>query len=404
MSERIFEQQPVSLDELRHYGVKGMKWGVINADRGGDRKAAKTEKRETKAKNLEVQAAKTDIRVKELKSERDALPTGVKGVAPRVKKNAEINQQVAYRDQLRKDANSIRKSGLTTQQKQLIVGGLLVGGVLALGYANVKMETGEFNALKLRGAALLRGKKFEFNRDKSLAAAMSPDEIIQNVSKGVNPNYASAGGQMNCRRCSFAYELRRRGFDVAATPTAIGAGHTETGLINALSPGQRNRNGAESLSSMVVGSGTGIRTRLAGDKRENPAETRSIVWPKAGAAAATPGRVAAPPTFAEIMGGASVNRAAARENILKSIGSQPKGARGEIVFDFGAFGHSMSYEIFDSGPVIFDNQKAVKYDLSDTDSISKMFDKWGDATSAEATRLDNLDLDYNFLARWATNA
>lgn len=404
MSDRIFEQQPVSLDELRHYGVKGMKWGVINEDRGGDRKAAKAEKREKKASALDVQAAKADIRVKELEAERSAIPSGIKTVPATIKKNAEINQQVAYRDQLRKDADSIRKSGLTTQQKQLIVGGLLVAGVMAVGYANVKMETGEFNAMKLRGAALLRGKKFEFNRDKSLAASMTPDEIIQNVSKGVNPNYASAGGQMNCRRCSFAYELRRRGFDVAATPTAIGAGHTETGLINALSPGQRNRNGAESLSSMVVGSGTGIRTRLSGDKRENPAETRSIVWPKAQAKAAPSGKIAMPPTLAELLGGASVNRAAARENIIKSIGSQPKGARGEIVFDFGAFGHSMSYEIFDSGPVIFDNQKAVKYDLSDADSISKMFDKWGDATSAEVTRLDNVDLDYNFLARWATNA
>lgn len=395
MSDRIFAQQPVSLDELRHYGVKGMKWGVINAERGGDRKGAKQEKRETKAKNLEIQAAKTDVRVKELKAERNALPTGVTGVAPRIKKNAEINQQVAYRDQLRKDANSIRKSGLTTQQKQLIVGGLLVGGVLALGYANVKMETGEFNAMKLRGAALLRGKKFEFNRDKSLAAAMTPDEIIQNVSKGVNPNYASAGGQMNCRRCSFAYELRRRGFDVAATPTAIGAGHTETGLINALSPGKRNRNGAESLSSMVVGDGTNIRTQLQGDKRSNPAQTSSIKWPKF---------IDNP---VEGFPGESFKSSAtpvAQANILKTLGSQPKGARGEIVFDFGAFGHSMSYEIFDSGPVIFDNQKAVKYDLSDKDAIRNMFDKWGDATGAEATRLDNVDLDYNFLARWATNA
>ncbi len=39
---------------------------------------------------------------------------------------------------------------------------------------------------------------------------------------------------MNCRRCTFAYEMRRRGYDVAATRTTNGRGQTAVGVYNAL--------------------------------------------------------------------------------------------------------------------------------------------------------------------------
>ena len=35
---------------------------------------------------------------------------------------------------------------------------------------------------------------------------------------------------MNCRRCTFAYELSRRGYDVQATKTLIGTGQDANGM------------------------------------------------------------------------------------------------------------------------------------------------------------------------------
>jgi hypothetical protein len=58
----------------------------------------------------------------------------------------------------------------------------------------------------------------------------------------------------------------------------------------------------------------------------------------------------------------------------------------------------MAYEVVDGVPHIFDSQKGTLY------NSSKMVEsKWDGFHGAEITRLDNVDLDLNFLTRWATN-
>jgi hypothetical protein len=85
--------------------------------------------------------------------------------------------------------------------------------------------------------------------------------------------------------------------------------------------------------------------------------------------------------------------------VLAELAKQPNGARGEVMFKFPNFGHSMAYEIVDGVPHIFDSQKGTLYNAS----TKYVESKWDGFTGAEIRRLDNVPLDLNFLSRWATN-
>jgi hypothetical protein len=108
------------------------------------------------------------------------------------------------------------------------------------------------------------------------------------------------------------------------------------------------------------------------------------------------------PTVSEILkrGSSAVpDTLSSSKKVLDELAKQPNGARGEVMFKFPNFGHSMAYEIVDGVPHIFDSQKGTLYN-----SATKMVEsKWDGFTGAEIRRLDNLDLDMNFLSRWATN-
>lgn len=58
----------------------------------------------------------------------------------------------------------------------------------------------------------------------------------------------------------------------------------------------------------------------------------------------------------------------------------------------------MAYEIFDGKPVIFDAQTGKAFD-----SVKAMSDSM-DIGGAGFTRLDNLDLNTDYLRRWVRNA
>lgn len=366
-------------EALLHYGVKGMRWGVRNVDRpAGDRDAAKQQKRDEKVANVRARAAKAEVRIKEIDDEIAATKPGIRGAYKRSDLVQQRQQVVSYRDQLNKTAEAVEAGRMTPTQKKLLITGAIVGGVLLANYGAGKIQSGEARVMMERGKARLRGKPFEFNRNDAFAHASTPDDVISKVLPGINPNYSVPGGQMNCRRCTFTYELRRRGFDVEATTSAVGYGQSETGLINALTPGRRNVNRSTSLSSMVVTGADNIRTKAFGDTRINPA------------------------------GLTSVKSGADRKSLFDAINSQPAGARGEAVFNFGAFGHSLAYEKFHDGSIrIFDSQKGKSYDVGDGASYSSFVDKWGGATAlknVEITRLDDIALDTNFVARWAKNS
>ncbi len=84
------------------------------------------------------------------------------------------------------------------------------------------------------------------------------------------------------------------------------------------------------------------------------------------------------------------------------MSKQPSGARGEAVFDMGAFAHSMQWEIFDGVPHIFDSQKGSHFPVT-PEGLNALMDKWGEPSSTQLTRLDNVDLDLDFLNRWVRN-
>lgn len=66
---------------------------------------------------------------------------------------------------------------------------------------------------------------------------------MRDVIRGVNPKYGQPGSKMNCRRCTFTYEMRRRGYDVEATRSTKGIGQTGLGLAYGVTPGKKGPTG-----------------------------------------------------------------------------------------------------------------------------------------------------------------
>ena len=104
------------------------------------------------------------------------------------------------------------------------------------------------------------GKDFLL-REKGIGYKLKPelrdpnldvDGIMSKVVPAINPDYGKFGTKMNCRRATFAYEMRRRGYDVAATRTPTGRGQDISGQYNVLHP---------NVNLAPVGF-TGIFTRL----------------------------------------------------------------------------------------------------------------------------------------------
>ena len=359
-------------EALAHYGVKGMRWGVRKKDEP-TRSERKQEKRDIKVANLTAQAAKADIRVAELDKQLAATPKKLSTFGVRNDLQNQRNATANYSKNRTETAEAIREGRLTPNQKRLIVGGAITAGVVLAAYGTTKIESGEFNSLKLRGQALVQRRSSPFHKNPDYAGPKTADQLL-GVMKGINPGYNRPGGQMNCRRSTFTYELRRRGYDVVATTSSVGYGQSESGLLNALSPGKRNVNSGLSLSSNVA-RGLGIRNKAAGDKRKSIGDRFEV------------------------------SDAKDRKSFIDAFKSQPDGARGESVFNFGAFGHSLAYEKVGGKVYIFDTQKNKRYDTSKPEEYDSFLYKWGydRVKDVQITRLDNLDLDEKFVSRWSTN-
>lgn len=382
----IHDNKPSLEEAVVHFGAKGMHWGIRKAE---DKAApsgpsAKQQKRETKAQGFQIRADVANVHIAELSRDLKALPPGLKTAYKRSSMKQDLQLQTAHRDQLLKDSEAARSGKLTSNQKKLIIGGIAVAAIVGVLAVGVMKESGQGNSLMLRGQAALSGKKFEFKKDASLAGKMSPMNVLNKVGKQVNPNYSQPGGKMNCRRSTFTHELRRRGFDVHATTSETGFGQSESGLINAITTRGRDRFGATSVSQMIVG-GKGVRGQISGDSRVNPVKTLLSV------------KIPVPTRNVSDAAVASSSHKAIRDALMK----QPDGSRGEVLFNFRQFGHSMAYEVFDGKPMIFDSQKGVMYDMAE--GLGKLTEKWGRPIGLDITRLDNLPLDMKFLSRWATN-
>lgn len=376
---------PIVADELKHYGVKGMKWGVrkdreTKAQRRRSREERKTQKRETKAKKFEMKASAFSKEIEAIDKQLDSLSRLSKW-NPMVQfakadRKALRNQLIAERDRALKDAERSKNGKLTSTQRKVVAGAVITTAVVGAVGLTIASDTGQLNEAKLRVEKILGKKDSVFNKKPEYAKAYSnPEDILQNVVKDINPNYKTAGGQMNCRRCSFTYELRRRGYDVEATTSSIGSGQSASGFLNAVSKDGKRFNRLTSMSTPVT-QGKRVNALLDGDKRKSNIKQELIE-----------GRIS---KISEM-------------DIADRITKQPPGARGEIVFNMKSFAHSLAYENVNGKPVMFDTQKGRMYDLSDKSSYMKFVSKWGNPQEVLISRLDNVDLDEEFLARWSTN-
>lgn len=351
---------------LAHYGVLGMKWGVTKEVRIKNRLV----KRETQAKKFDSKAAIFQTRINELRSIKTRNPYRQHAI------NDAVDIVTKDRNTAIKDASAKRQGKLTSEQKKVIVGASIVAGLIATKIAYDGTQSGEFRRIAEKGKAFLQGKKFDFAKKASLTdATLDANQILQSVVKQVNPDYGDIGTKMNCRRATFAYEMRRRGYDVMATRTTNAYGQHGAGLLNAITPGEKFKN----TSIPGVMTRAMYETAIKGTGKATP-----LLDINSGVAAGARNKV--------FGGGTPIN-------IFDALKQEANGSRGELgVMWAGGGGHSMAYEIVKGAPVIFDNQSGKMYESAEA------LEKMGDIASSGYTRLDNIPLNTDYLMRWVRDA
>ena len=339
-------------EALAHYGVKGMKWGVRKDDR-----PARSDRR----------AAGYDKKVARTQKEIDRIQALPKSKWSYVQKNRDsyVRDLEQYKSIQQKNADDIRAgSKLTDSQRKILIGAGVAAGVLAA-YGTYKyIDSGQLNARK--------GE--EWKKREDLKGEKSIDDIMHDVVTPINRGYGGLGTKMNCRRCTFAYEMRRRGNDVQATKSSSATGQHVGGLLNAT----EGTNYGVSRLSLLTGymkemdSGGPLTDALEGKTSlgKNPI---SFGYPTPSAKAS---------------------------QIFSALSSHSNGARGEISVAWIMGGaHSMAWEIVGGKPVIIDAQTGKKW--TDSRSFETVAQNMKEAGF---TRLDNIPLNEQFLRRWLANA
>lgn len=373
-------------DFLAHYGVRGMKWGQRkredsgggdNSSQGPTRTERRDAKRETKAKGFEGKAANLNVTIKDLDAQINALPPGVKSVYKRQALKDVRTEVVKDRDRAVKDVQAVREGRLTSTQKKVVIGASIVAGLAATYVIQDQIQSGNATRLIAKGKERISGEAFAFKKNPNLANPnFDVEDIHHHVVKKINPDYGAIGTKMNCRRATFSYEMRRRGYDVQATKTTNANGQNVMGLLNATSPGKKIQ-------------GTGVFNVMANVTRDKIRYDKGESSP-----AYDLMKNFAPGGKEKIPQGYSV------DSIFDTLGKQPNGSRGElgVAWSMGG-GHSMAYEIVKGKPVIFDAQSGKVFDAAE-----KFFKDMPSVANAGFTRLDNLELNSDYLMRWMTNA
>lgn len=243
---------------------------------------------------------------------------------------------------------------------------LIVGAAVVAAYATYKfVDSGQAHQLAVEGQSIvnrmLGSDASVFKKNDALSSASGVDEIMSTVVSRINPEYGQLGTTNNCRRCTFAYEMSRRGYDVRATKTLGGTGQAAKGFSSVI--GERF-----SIPSLF---------KEAGDFNS--------------------------PDFTD-----RLNKALSRHGTAIVKGSNPfelltefpNGARGEVAVAWSVGGmHSMAWEIIDGAPVIFDCQTQSRYS-----SLADLGQRAAYIGAIAVNRLDNVELDTHFLERWLANA
>ena len=351
---------------LEHYGRKGMQWGVVNDDdapSSNSTKASQLKKDSVtpeQAAKREAKAVKYDTAATKLRTEQASLQKRL-DKSPSAFEKHQLKNEIKEIDKLaktaEKDAIAAREGRMSSRKKKLLVGAAVAGGLVAT-YGSYKMtQSGQFTSMATKGKAHLNGNPMDlFKKNSKLANPdYSADDIMKNVIPGVNPGYGKWGTNMNCRRATFAYEMRRRGYDVQATRTSNASGQTALGVVDA-------------MTTKKLDKGTKMRSAL---------EDYAYGLGKVGFETED------------------------RTSIFKRLEQEPDRSRGEfaVAWKSGMPGipggaHSMAYEIIKGKAHIFDAQTGEEY------KNSQNTDMFYNIQSAAFTRLDNATLNENFLSKW----
>ena len=364
------------IEFLEHFGVKGMKWGVRNED-----DPATQIKRNAKAEKFTNKASAYQKQIDTLNNVQPSTYRQKQNIRHEKVKLSELKKQALL------DAEAKKKGELSSKQKKVLKGAAYTAGVIAAYGLYRATQSGDLNRTIYKGKAFLLNKEIPYRTNQKLAASgMSADQLKRLVVAPINPSFGTHPGSfMNCRRCTFAYELRRRGYDVSATRTTNAFGQNVFGVRNALTPGEKP----------FPTSKLGIVLDDLNNKRKGVTETPFTKYASKFVSSSAEKQLGVNP-----IKDAGVSHISS--SIFNSLSSQPNGARGELSVIFGHGGaHSVAWEIINGKPVVFDTQsRKVFKNASEMASDKSYFS----IMHAAYTRLDNIDLNMDFLMKWVKDA
>lgn len=381
---------------LAHHGVKGMKWGVVNKDKTSSkpsksRAEKKADRRAARVEKYQSRSDKTQKKIDAVKSKT------ANNRLSKLRKNSTLRDLDEQKTKEDRDVQRAREGKLSVKQRNVAIGLAVAGGLLATYGAYKLHDSGEFARLAQKGKALMNGQENIWKSNDLLKKAMSPEELMQNVVRGINPNYGKYGTKQNCRRCTFAYEMRRRGFDVQATLSNAATGQHALGLENAITPGVKLPVGQMGIARAV------ISESIKEDGGQGPIVDllKNNTWGKniIDVESFTKGR-SLQEQLSDTRDALTQHGELKAKGIFKTLSTQPDGARGElgVGWDMGG-GHSIAWEIVRGKPVIFDAQSGEKYE-----TFEEFTKTASNIAQAGFTRLDNLELNNDFLLKWVQNA
>lgn len=301
---------------LEHYGVKGMKWGV------------RKDRKKSQKSGLKKASETTELVANVLKTP----------LAPFIPRMSVINKAIMIGMNV---ANSV--------PTKVALQAAFTSPVAIAGYAVTAADSG---AYRVPYSAIKNAARGGWNKKKEYSSPkLSESAIKKKVVPGINKNFPGLGTTNNCMRCTYAYEMRRRGFDVAATRTMLASGQHR-------------------LASNVMSKALHVKNKIKPDPATRPKTgIRSKIELR------TPNS----------------------KDIFRELSKQPNRSRGDLQMRWGPLmgGHSVAYEIINGKPVIFDTQSGKTY--TTPASLNTLT---GRAASFSFNRLDNKDLNDFALTAW----